>query len=167
MMRIGSQRGDTLVEVAFAIAIVSVTLSVAYNLASRSFRLGQNAKELTQAVSLIQEQAEALRNMRDNYSRSGNTWAGFTTLVGLPNTCTAVSPCSIQRSGSNWVRSSSQTVGIFTISYVGTLFTASPDNGNRAQFDITASWAPLGSGPTNTTTITTYLVNVDGIAPLQ
>ena len=73
-----NQRGDTLVEVTIALAILVMVLLSSFNLASYAFRLGEQAKERTQASQLAQEQAEALRNYRDNHPWLNN---------GVPTTC--------------------------------------------------------------------------------
>jgi len=57
--------GDTLVEVAIAIAIMSVLLVTAYNIGNMTFRVGAQARERTQAIYMAQQQAEKLRLVRD------------------------------------------------------------------------------------------------------
>lgn len=57
--------GDTLIEVILAIIILGTILFSAYSLTSRAFRLGQAARERSQATQLMQQQAEALRSLRD------------------------------------------------------------------------------------------------------
>lgn len=76
------QRGDTIVEVLLAVTILSVVLSTTYSLASRGFRKLQAAKDRTQAVFYVQEQAEALRAFRD-----ADTWDSFRSNISArPNT---------------------------------------------------------------------------------
>jgi type II secretory pathway pseudopilin PulG len=54
-------RGDTLVEVMLSIAIVSLAVTVAYSLASRSLQTGVLATERTQANKMVESQVEALK----------------------------------------------------------------------------------------------------------
>ncbi|HVE80748.1 MAG TPA: hypothetical protein VNA68_01230 [Candidatus Dormibacteraeota bacterium] len=60
------QRGDTLIEVVFSVALLSVVLVAGFNVANASFRLGLQARERTEAVNLAQQQAERLIAYRDN-----------------------------------------------------------------------------------------------------
>ena len=57
------QRGDTIVEVMAAIAIIGLALGSAYALSNRSFRTGQGTVERTQALALAQGQVEFLKNL--------------------------------------------------------------------------------------------------------
>jgi type II secretory pathway pseudopilin PulG len=67
-----STRGDTLIEVMFAVVILSAVLISCFALANTAFRQGGRAQERAQAANLAQEQYEALRAYRD-----GTGWAGF------------------------------------------------------------------------------------------
>jgi type II secretory pathway pseudopilin PulG len=74
------QEGDTLVEVVIATVIIGVILFSAYNLSTKAFQLGQSAKERSQATQVLQEQAEALRSLRDS-----ETWAAFQSSITAGN----------------------------------------------------------------------------------
>ncbi len=77
-----NERGDTLIEVTLALAILALVLTSAFATANKAFLLGQNAKERNQLVSDAQQQAEALISFRDSYS-----WTQFqagNALTGLP-----------------------------------------------------------------------------------
>ena len=76
-----THKGDTLIEVVLSIAILSVTLTTAYNVANMTFRLGVAAREQTQAANLAQDQAEQLYAYREQ--------AGFATA----STGCGASPC--------------------------------------------------------------------------
>lgn len=67
-----NSRGDTLVEVTFALAILGAVLIGATAVATTAFRTGQTAKERTQVAIAAQGQMEALRSFRDNH-----TWSEF------------------------------------------------------------------------------------------
>src|SRR3990167_4326737 len=56
------QRGDTIVEVMAAIAIMGLALGAAFALSNRSFHTAQNTEERTEALALAQGQIEFLRN---------------------------------------------------------------------------------------------------------
>jgi type II secretory pathway pseudopilin PulG len=80
----GNERGDTLVEVTMALAILALVLTSAFAIANKAYRIGQDAKERSQLVGDAQQQAEALQSFRDSH-----TWHDFTlgssdnTLPGL------------------------------------------------------------------------------------
>jgi prepilin-type N-terminal cleavage/methylation domain-containing protein len=69
-----AQRGDTLIEVTIALAILGFVLLGATAIAAMAFRTGQTARERTQVAATAQEQLEALRSFRDNH-----TWGEFRT----------------------------------------------------------------------------------------
>lgn len=72
-----SERGDTLVEVTMALAILALVLTGAFTTANKAFSLGQDAKERSQLTSDAQQQAEALQSFRDSYK-----WSEF--VAGRP-----------------------------------------------------------------------------------
>jgi prepilin-type N-terminal cleavage/methylation domain-containing protein len=148
-----AERGDTLVEVSIALAILAMVLVSAYNLANLSFRQGQAAKERTQAADFIQEQAEALRNYRDSHP-----WAQFLsdTAPGAPATF------HMSQSGSTWTVASGGVTppingqpSLYTLTISRTTVVAN----EKYQFDISADWPSNLGGPPNHTQITTYLIN--------
>ena len=67
-----NERGDTLVEVTIALAILSLILVSAFVTANRSFAQGQTSKERSELASVAQEQADALKSFRDSH-----TWTQF------------------------------------------------------------------------------------------
>jgi prepilin-type N-terminal cleavage/methylation domain-containing protein len=69
-----SERGDTLIEVTLALAILGMVLLGSTAIAATAFRTGQTARERTQIAAVAQSQLEALRSFRDNH-----TWAEFQT----------------------------------------------------------------------------------------
>lgn len=72
MIHGSDQRGDTLIEVTVALAILSMVLMGSAAVATTAFRMGQTARERTTLVEAAQEQMEALHSFRDNH-----TWAEF------------------------------------------------------------------------------------------
>jgi prepilin-type N-terminal cleavage/methylation domain-containing protein len=55
------QRGDTLVEVMIAMAIVGSVIAISYSTASRALSIGRWAQERTEAVKLVEGQIETLK----------------------------------------------------------------------------------------------------------
>jgi Tfp pilus assembly protein PilV len=75
------QRGDTLVEVVFAIAILASVLTTAYHLSTQAFGLGIDSREHTQAINVAQQQAEELRWFADQLIANG-TPGGLAANIG-------------------------------------------------------------------------------------
>src|ERR1041384_7189661 len=80
---VAGQRGDTLIEVTFALAILGFVLLGSTAIATTAFRTGQTARERTQVSTAAQQQMEALRSFRDNHPWSefrvgnGGTYQGI------------------------------------------------------------------------------------------
>ena len=73
-----AQRGDTLIEVTLALAILASVIASTTALAASAFRLGQNARQRTEAASLMQQASEMLRNQRDSAISQGPAgWGTF------------------------------------------------------------------------------------------
>jgi type II secretory pathway pseudopilin PulG len=168
-----SEKGDTLIEVTIALAILSFVLISSTAIASAAFRMGETATERIQIANVAQEQMEALRSFRDNNDNGtgGNTWAN--TFEPDINTVNGGSGFHMQLvSGSNtaWV----PVAGSLTSSSPGSLLTdptasvqissATPfgDQGCGYAFLLTYKFTPLG-GNANTpdqNRIATTLVNL-------
>lgn len=174
-----AQKGDTIIEVVIASAIIAATLTGALKISGRASRLGQAAKERTQAVGLIQGQAEALRNLRDNKVKVGGAgWNSFINDIGPVGLCSSSIPDRapdaqsfyLAKSGSGWLKGGANqtTEGLFTvfIEACDDTDTALHAVGSKIRFDITAQWELIGGGPVEKTTITTHLVNTQGIRGL-
>jgi prepilin-type N-terminal cleavage/methylation domain-containing protein len=73
-----NRRGDTLVEVIIALAVLSVVLFAAYTITGRAARVGQAAKERTQGVAFAQQQAEIIQ------SYAARNWDDFVEEVTAP-----------------------------------------------------------------------------------
>jgi type II secretory pathway pseudopilin PulG len=56
-----SDRGDTLIEVLFAIAVVGFVLGLSYASASRSLQIGRDAQEHVEALKVAETQIERLK----------------------------------------------------------------------------------------------------------
>jgi prepilin-type N-terminal cleavage/methylation domain-containing protein len=58
---IGSQRGDTLIEVLISILVVSTVLGAAYATTTRNVQIGREAQERSNALKLAEAQLEQLK----------------------------------------------------------------------------------------------------------
>jgi type II secretory pathway pseudopilin PulG len=169
------QAGDTLVEVAMAIAILGMVLVSSFNVASAAFRMGQGAKERTQAANLVQEQAEALRNYRDSHR-----WSDPLVADDVLDRIVAIGGFGarfhMQHGPGGWNFASGPRPQLDSVHRVFITAQPSPfpDFTDRLRFEITAEWVPPGGSTAHTcpsgfagecTTITTYLVNLDNFAP--
>lgn len=72
------KRGDTIVEVLIAIAVLSMVLATSYGLANKSALAVRQAQERTEALKLSEEQLERLRN----YVSADTGWGGNVCFAG-------------------------------------------------------------------------------------
>jgi len=82
------QRGDTLVEVVMALAIISTVITSTTILGAASIRLGASSRQRIDAASIMQQEAEMIRNIRDGDIQSeapgkvGTGWTNFLSTIG-------------------------------------------------------------------------------------
>jgi prepilin-type N-terminal cleavage/methylation domain-containing protein len=55
------QRGDTIIEVMLALAVIGMILAAAFGIANRSILIGQDAQERSEALKLAESQVEVLK----------------------------------------------------------------------------------------------------------
>lgn len=176
-------RGDTLIEVTLALAILGFVLLGSTAIGAAAFRTGQTARERTQVSEAAQGQLEALRSFRDNHSwtefRSGNGCGGATGYCGIDQVLDT--PC-IYDSTKRCFHMELVTTGGGTTEWVpkkGALTYTSPGTPLKvptavleiaAQTSATSQcgydfllhyqFEPLGGGVMATNQITTRLVNL-------
>jgi len=116
-----NQRGDTIIEVLIAIAIVSLVLTTAYAITNKNTRAIQDNQERLQAQHLVESQIELLRTKASS--------------LALPNTCFDASGTPARGSACvhNGVAGSGAT---YTLSITG------PDPVTTA-YAVKATWASL------------------------
>lgn len=158
MRRLSDQHGDTLVEVILAVAILSVVLIGAFSVANRSFLVGQSAKERTQASSLMQEQVEALRSYRDSVSWNSDFRPGVGPLGN---------DFHMALVGGLWRPQGGHLTGSFAGATSDVFIRTAEilDGGEKIRFEVSANWQEPGGGLPNNSTISTYLVRLDDLAP--
>ncbi len=80
-----TRRGDTLIEVMFAFAILSAIIAVSFSGAMNSYKSSLSAQNHTQASFVAQYQADALKTYRDSLEWNDSGAPSFLTgNVGLP-----------------------------------------------------------------------------------
>lgn len=135
------RRGDTLIEVVFALAILATLLTVLTTSAISSWRTSRLAGERTQASAYIQEQVEALRAYR-----AGKTWAAFTTSIP-PAISFSMQP---QLSDTWGVTSGSYTQRFFTLAITDNgVQSLAGSPGTVRRFTVTATWRNFGGAGQN------------------
>jgi Tfp pilus assembly protein PilV len=187
----GKQRGDTLIEVTFALAILGFVLLGSTAIAAAAFRMGQTARERTQVAEAAQGQLEALRSFRDNHTwpefRGGKNcgaaggFCGIDQVIGSPCSFDATQQCfhmvEVSTAGGTSVCSAAScewvpAVGSMSANVPTSVIEITPNTPNSQRgcgydFLLHYSFTPLGGG-TATNQITTRLVNLKydpGIAP--
>ena len=147
------QRGDTLVEVAVAMAILSLVLASSVVLGTTSIKVGRSAKERSQAAEFAQSQAEALRSYRDAVP-----WNTFFNNAAIKSGGNFV---MVNNSG-NWVPSAGQitnppidgTNSLFTIH-----MTATEPYNSEVDYDVQVTWPSNSGGPQNVVEFNSILTN--------
>lgn len=81
--RIASNRGDTIVEVLIAIAVVSLVLAGAFVSSNRSLKATRTAQERGEALKLAESQVEQIKLAADNKTLD---------VFGVSNFCIGASP---------------------------------------------------------------------------
>ena len=139
-------RGDTLVEVMLATAVLSLVLAGAFSITNKATRVNQSANERTQVSNLMQREAELLRASKD--ADSAVFWAAINTgrLTSTENT----SPCDISSGNGNPSDEAFYTEDNLTISDI-TLASGNQmlDYEPNDLFDV---WVEAVNGPAGTYT---------------
>lgn len=136
-----TERGDTLVEVLIAMAIMSLVLVGAYVTSTRNSTVLQNSQEREQAQRLVEAQIEMLR-ANNGIAASGNCFsAGSET-----GTC------------NNFSAANSGATYTLTVVTPGGSFPASSPCGAASSnaYTICAIWTSLGSKADNDSNLTMY-----------
>lgn len=150
-----SQRGDTLIEVTMAIAILSVMLVTAFNVASLTVRVGMQARERVQAAHLAQQQAERLIAWR-------NQLVSTRTFFPVVDKLNCSDGCSIAYNSSTGTYASAAplTSGPFNVA-VRLEEDAAP--GSYESFQIDVRWASLVSSEENLTRLNLKLADTSNL----
>lgn len=142
-----NNKGDTLVEVMIAVAVLAFILASSYTLSSYAARLGQSAKERNQAVAYAQQQAEIIQ------AYAARDWNSLVDM--LP----ASAPAPEQHFNSDWLLESGGL--IYPVDEVAANYEVSTTlkdklcesicsstaNVRQLEFEIEVSWQPASPGP--------------------
>lgn len=165
-----SERGDTLIEVVFAVAIMGSVLISTAALSSTAFRTGVSARERTQAANIAQGQAEALRNRRDvarDFCANAGTcegWKKFRADISMSSPDTSSDFCLVEDGSGFWVYETNPSLceqGQFSVWIEARQPVLSDPE--LIDFDITVTWNDFADGPPATTTISTVLTSHDPV----
>lgn len=164
------QRGDTLIEVTLALAILSFVLAGAFAITVTTFRMGQNARERTSISQVAQNQMEALRSYRDNH-----TWTEFRNGVGghpgidtvVGGGCAFTSPCFYMENvtiGSNkeWVPRAGRVADPTVPNSIIEISTTTPTANRPCAYDFVLNYRfiPGGGAVASRNHISTRLANL-------
>lgn len=156
MTVMGRQDGDTLVEVILSIALVSVVLVAAFNIAGASFRSAMLAKERIEAVSLAQQQAERLRALRDRDMVPGQQYTAFAT---FPTSGEILNSNLDKIACGSGCKLSPQD--LYTISMTQVPNSVTGTDAILRTYQIKVEWEQIGGGGTNETIIEYKLADKD------
>ncbi len=122
------QRGDTIVEVLIAVAIISLVVTTAYAISNKNTQAIQANSERVQAQHLVAAQIESLR-AQNGITASGDCFNGSTET----STCTN-----------------------FTQSGSGATYNVHITTGANNVYTITAKWTSLGGASANDGNVTMF-----------
>lgn len=124
-----SQRGDTIIEVLFAMAIIGLVLASAYSIASKNLQTSQFSKERTQATKIAESQVEQIK-----------------ALETPPNEATDFCVNVTDTTPVNYLPDPTCTEGFFDkiVNRVGETYT------------VIIEWIPPGGSDTNKANVTVY-----------
>ncbi len=135
---LGHQKGDTIVEVLLAIAVISSVLGGAYVSASQSLNATRRSQERAEALQLAQGQMERVKASSKNSTSPIYTTASF--CIDTANTFLPIPP--------NPVCQDSSLGTPYNISVEATNdLNACPVGGPRCVFTVLATWDRAGGGP--------------------
>jgi Tfp pilus assembly protein PilV len=158
-----NDRGDTLIEVTIALAIMAAVLTTSFLLSEKSIQLGVIAKERTLMVSAAQQQAETLTASRDRVG-----WASFVNNIRSSlgtSSCRVGGQQCFHVDASN-LRLINNTVALSAVPtsqiYITTNTVLSPTP-NLITFIINYVADAPGSGPQSSSQIILELGDTDGL----
>lgn len=163
-----NQRGDTLIEVVISIAILSVTLVTAFNIANLSFRIGSQARERTQAIYIAQDQAEKLRFYRDqlvSYAVANGSASNY--VINQMQTSCGAQCYMVQIAGGKWVPNNcgGTCTAVAPFYNVKIVPATVPGSADEMHYTITVSWQNAAADVTNNSVLDLTLVDKRGIQP--
>lgn len=166
------ERGDTIIEVLFATAALSLVIVISFSIMNRGIATAQLAVENTFVRQNIDGQAEALRYLRDAYvnnrtpaSNVKTQWERITNELAVDR-ASSFGDCNVDsRSRGFYINTSTATVSTDiqpAITFAGAEFgqglwveavrpNIPPGSPEYMDFHIRACWEPTTSGPTVTT----------------
>jgi prepilin-type N-terminal cleavage/methylation domain-containing protein len=127
------QRGDTIVEVLIAMAIISLVLTAAYVTSNRNTILIQSSQEREQAQRLVEGQIEMLR-YKGGIATSGNCFVG-TSESGTCNNFSA-----------------SNSGATYMLKIVGPVGVSNP----TGTYTVSATWTSIGAKTSDDSNVTMF-----------
>jgi hypothetical protein len=173
LMKWRNERGDTIIEVLFATAAISLVIVISFVVMNRGVATAQIAVENTFVRQGIDAQAEALRFLRDAYVKTdnptGNVKAQWEAILGRVNpSATPFGTCdlgTIQAKSAFYIDTTTATVKNYTESartfagaelgegmWIEAVQPSIPAGRPKyIDFHIRACWEPPATGPNITT----------------
>ncbi len=175
-MKILTQRGDTIVEVVIALAILASILVSTFSLIVRAYALGRAANERTQIVNLVQQQSERLRNMRDQLAAGaypGVSWNGYNgafknQLRNITSTFDPNHKFHVDVSGGSMVLvdgpDTPSGVAAGTAQVYVRVLDPSVNSKEEIMYTVEATWKD-SYDPNPKASLVSFLVDIDGLQP--
>jgi Tfp pilus assembly protein PilV len=163
------QRGDTIVEVLFAVVILAMIFTTAYGITDYGLETEQTSVERTSLSDYLQSQAETLHTLRDNDQTNTTAEAIWNTILSqyVETTTPNYSSCNPTVSGKDfYINTSGATLslqpGMVTNSSIGLKYWVEAyqpnTDDNYIDFQIRGCWLPGGETPLQTSVIVERLI---------
>lgn len=171
------QRGDTLVEVLLATVVLSIVMAGAYTLSNRASNINQQSFDRSRASSIIQQQAELVRSLRDDFNSAlppgTQEWEvvrGYAqangTLAALGTDCNDFGTLKSNRGSANVFYIDSSGAAVNDIQTVDTYYRlwVEVEDGNSPDFydfHVFACWEAAGVTQIQKTKVVLRLEEID------
>lgn len=140
------QRGDTIVEVLVALAVLGAVLGGAYVVVNRNVLSNQSSQERIQAVKIAESQFERLKIVAAN-NPSALSWTNFCVTQTNTRANTTQSECLVNANGVPTTAIPNYRINVQRVAWVSIPGPGNSQAGSR--FQATITWDSIGGGSTD------------------
>jgi prepilin-type N-terminal cleavage/methylation domain-containing protein len=148
MLKLHSERGDTIIEVLIVLSILGSALTIAYSVATRSLSVNRGSQEHSEALHYLTSQVELLRSAQQN---------GTNIFTGPGSFCITGNPAAVK---------------LFAGSYTASNTTADADDfhsyptectvGEQSAYHVSITYEAVPAGNPTALDLFTFYVRWDG-----
>ena len=156
-----TNRGDTIVEVLFAMVVIGVSLAAAFGIANRSIQISRSSQERTEAQKIAESQIELIKaaiSTEDTGGGNANSIKNRITNPSADNFCLyrgQDNQVSIDNSRSDNTNCDNITQLDSGVTYSVDIETET-DGGNVVEYKVTVNWDRIGTNSDEPGVLTMY-----------